>query len=71
MKIECPICHSKLIHKRFDDGFETHEIDKDGTVECIGSKCNGGDYVYCSQASCHKLPEKLVQAVLRAVAYSE
>lgn len=64
MKYECPVCKSELIHKRIDDGVETHLIHKDGTTECIGSKSNGGTDVYCSKDADHKLPNKLVEAVI-------
>jgi len=68
LKIECPTCHAKLIHKRIDDGFDTHEIDRNGTVIPLGSKSNGGDEVYCSHFPSHVLPEKLVRKVLDLVA---
>lgn len=64
MKFECPVCKAELVHKRIDDGFDTHRIHKDGTTEFIASHSNGCDEVYCSINADHKIPDKLAEAVM-------
>ena len=69
-KIECPVCHATLIHKRVDDGFDTHKISKNGKVTPLASKSNGYDEVYCSKNLDHIIPDDLVIEVLDLVSRS-
>jgi len=64
MKFECPVCKAELVHKRIDDGFDTHRIHRNGKVEFITSKSNGCEDVYCSKNADHKIPAKLAAAVI-------
>ena len=54
-KICCPVCGSKLIYHRIDDGEEKIAISLDGEdVDELGSDSNGSTNVICSQDISHK-----------------
>jgi hypothetical protein len=58
-KIECPICGATIVHRRTDDGFESHRINNDGTVETLASNSHGCDEFMCSANADHELPAEL------------
>jgi len=66
-KFECPVCHATLVHKRIEDGFESHRISRNGRVTCIGSKSNGGDEVNCSKNAQHIIPTEMIREVIDLV----
>jgi len=64
MKLECPVCQSKIEVERIDDGVRVIEVEKNGDSEEVVNKSNGGTTVRCSSNHSHKLPIGLQDAIL-------
>jgi hypothetical protein len=71
-KIECPICGANIVHRRVDDGFDSHIIKRDGTVVAVVSKSNGFEILYdefmCSHNTDHHLTQELEIACMDLIA---
>ena len=69
MRVECPVCKSKLHHVRKDEGSSVHEVGFDGEIETELQKQKINDYVICSKDETHKIPEALQEVVATAFLY--
>lgn len=64
MKLQCPICQSRLEVERIDDGVIIIEVDENGECEEVANKSNGSTTVRCSKEHTHKIPMELSDKIL-------